>query len=108
MIKCIRNVWIPARPPCSGYGSPAPVKVVRKTNEALRAGFLYAAPPLTVLGEPRRGWLGFRAGASGRKYSVGFDRRRLVGHSQHARAVLALIAAAHPAYSPHLMSFNLS
>lgn len=29
---------IPARPPCPVYGSPAPVKVVRKMSLALRAG----------------------------------------------------------------------
>jgi hypothetical protein len=60
--KCIRTGSIPARLFRPVYGSPAPVKVVRKMSLALRAGFFFAAPPLTVLGEPRRGWLGFAPG----------------------------------------------
>jgi hypothetical protein len=36
--KCICIGWIPARSPRRVYGSPAPVKVVRNTSLALRAG----------------------------------------------------------------------
>jgi len=36
--KCTCMGWIPARSPRPVYGSPAPVKVVRKTSLALRAG----------------------------------------------------------------------
>ena len=92
--KCIRTGWIPARSPRPVYGSPSTVKVVRKKmSMALRAGFFFAAPPLTVLGEPKTCWLGFRAGSSGRSFQqLCFNRSRLGMKLQHPRAVLELIA----------------
>ena len=51
--------------PCPWYGSSVPVKVVRSTNKRFAQGFLLAAPPLTVLAEPRDVRLGFRAGTCG-------------------------------------------
>jgi hypothetical protein len=54
--KCIRTGLIPARSPLPLYGSPAPVKVVRKESLALRAGGLVCGSTLTVLVEPKT-WL---------------------------------------------------
>lgn len=51
--------------PRQGYGSSAPVKVVRKWSWRCAPGFLLTAPPLTVLVEPGTWRLGIRAGICG-------------------------------------------
>ena len=54
---CIRTGSVPARSPRPLYGSPVPVKVVRKFEiGAARRFSLVAAPPLTGTGEPKT-WL---------------------------------------------------